>query len=208
MDLVQHANQQGFDCFVMIGRGLAGDATGRLVDACMYVWIDWWLGPMYVLLLSFHRLDVAEGLAIAVDDDDFSLRVRLSSIVGSSLPRCPHGRCRDGRSCHPLVPAPRQQALRGRVVSGGHHRVQVRRPLPQLGLLSSPLQSASAMAKGPRDPDLPRLAQAVDGAVSISGCFDSMSNSAFYHSREVWQPMLVSSRESMSVMVFMRVHSG
>lgn len=25
MDLVQHANQQGFDCFVMIGRGLAGD---------------------------------------------------------------------------------------------------------------------------------------------------------------------------------------
>jgi predicted alpha/beta-fold hydrolase len=27
MDLVQHANAQGFDCFVMIGRGLAGDRS-------------------------------------------------------------------------------------------------------------------------------------------------------------------------------------
>ena len=43
------------------------------------------------------------------------------------------------------------------------------------------------------------LAQVVDGAVSISGCFDSMSNSAFYHSREVWQPMLVSSHVCGSV---------
>ena len=33
MDLVQHANQQGFDCFVMIGRGLAGDMTHPLYCA-------------------------------------------------------------------------------------------------------------------------------------------------------------------------------
>ena len=39
--------------------------------------------------------------------------------------------------------------------------------------------------------ETPRLAQFVDGAVSISGCFDGHSNTFFRHSREIWQPALV-----------------
>eukprot|EP01036_Dinobryon_divergens_P034710 gene34710-44891_t len=113
MDLVQHANAQGFDCFVMIGRGLAG--------------------------VPFHGARTED-------------LVTVGQVIRSFLP-----------------PGSKLFAV---------------------GLSLGGIIVSSAMAKGPRQPDLPRLAQVVDGAVSISGCFDSMSNIAFRHSREVWQPIL------------------
>jgi hypothetical protein len=57
------------------------------------------------------------------------LLVRLPFVVRSALPRCPYGGPGDGRSGYQILPAPRQQALRGRVVTGGYYRVQVRCPL-------------------------------------------------------------------------------